>query len=575
VKRFTIPQIIAHPWYRYPPANTALPTVNKPSTAVGGRGGDIVAAGKDQNGSGKPPNAVSFQPPASYESEEAEAMKKPMNVDQKDVFMSIVGGATRVRAGAEEEADPFASTVEDIDIDDDEEEEEITTSKKKVDLSGKGKDPQNSSVVGMKTEVDVMNTQWGNDVFQIVEDDDDDLDDEDDVDDDVDDDGFDQNTDLSASKSKKSKSSKVLVKPGKGEGKTDGNDDGEKKLKQRAESHSEMSVEEEARRSKQFIRKITRKSTHNMEKNENSSNCSSANSSPVKGTKGGSGGSSSVNGFPNSFHAQSSTNSLFDESEKIVSVQLNMPNSSSKVSKGRRQSSGLDEEEETEELSTEDFHKMMDTLSQQSTQNNPAKETSVPEDGANPNAVLDELVVQQRNDKTSVGCAVYSDIGIRPTQEDRYVLLPSVAKLKALETYDLHSGTKDQLALFSLFSIFDGHNGNRTSQHLSQFLPQMLVTHEKFLDYKHMDSALLDTFSMIDFQVCQILSEEEDSSGSTGVVVVYDGKRHVLTVAGLGDSLCVLSRSGKAVEMNKMHRLDNTTEKDRVIKSGGKVISNR
>ena len=31
--------------------------------------------------------------------------------------------------------------------------------------------------------------------------------------------------------------------------------------------------------------------------------------------------------------------------------------------------------------------------------------------------------------------------------------------------------------------------------------------------------------------------EDDDLSGSTGVVVVYDGRRNVLTVANVGDSM--------------------------------------
>jgi serine/threonine protein phosphatase PrpC len=69
--------------------------------------------------------------------------------------------------------------------------------------------------------------------------------------------------------------------------------------------------------------------------------------------------------------------------------------------------------------------------------------------------------------------------------------------------------------------------------------------------------------------------DEEDASGSTGVVAVYDGRRHVLTVAGVGDSMCVLSRSGKAVVLNQMHRLDNEAERERVKRAGGTIINNR
>ncbi len=67
-----------------------------------------------------------------------------------------------------------------------------------------------------------------------------------------------------------------------------------------------------------------------------------------------------------------------------------------------------------------------------------------------------------------------------------------------------------------------------------------------------------------------------DESGSTGVIALYDGARHVFTVAGVGDSMCVLCRSGRAVVLNKMHRLnDNEDEKQRIIRAGGIIKSNR
>ena len=69
--------------------------------------------------------------------------------------------------------------------------------------------------------------------------------------------------------------------------------------------------------------------------------------------------------------------------------------------------------------------------------------------------------------------------------------------------------------------------------------------------------------------------DEEDGSGSTGVIAIYDGRRNVFTVASVGDSLCVLSRSGQAVVMNQMHRLDNEVEKERVKRAGGVIINKR
>lgn len=46
-------------------------------------------------------------------------------------------------------------------------------------------------------------------------------------------------------------------------------------------------------------------------------------------------------------------------------------------------------------------------------------------------------------------------------------------------------------------------------------------------------------------------------------------------MATVGDSLCVLSRSGRAVKLLRMHRLNNIEERHRVEKAGGTVINNR
>lgn len=39
--------------------------------------------------------------------------------------------------------------------------------------------------------------------------------------------------------------------------------------------------------------------------------------------------------------------------------------------------------------------------------------------------------------------------------------------------------------------------------------------------------------------------------------------------------MCVLSRGGRAVVLNKMHRLDNETEIERIKQAGGTVLNSR
>lgn len=80
---------------------------------------------------------------------------------------------------------------------------------------------------------------------------------------------------------------------------------------------------------------------------------------------------------------------------------------------------------------------------------------------------------------------------------------------------------------------------------------------------------------LLNYQVCDQLVEDDDLSGSTGVIAVYDGLRDMLTVANVGDSMCVLSKGGKAVNMNRMHRLDDFEERARVEAAGGTIIKNR
>lgn len=68
---------------------------------------------------------------------------------------------------------------------------------------------------------------------------------------------------------------------------------------------------------------------------------------------------------------------------------------------------------------------------------------------------------------------------------------------------------------------------------------------------------------------------EDRSDGSTAIVCIYDGRKHVFTVANVGDSMTVLSRGGRAIKMSKQHRLDDEVEKKRVEDAGGTVVNKR
>ncbi|KAH7571117.1 hypothetical protein JRO89_XS05G0255600 [Xanthoceras sorbifolium] len=137
---------------------------------------------------------------------------------------------------------------------------------------------------------------------------------------------------------------------------------------------------------------------------------------------------------------------------------------------------------------------------------------------------------------------------------------------------------------FSVFAIFDGHNGNAaaiyTREHLLshvlgaiprglgrdewlQALPRALVAGfvktDKEFQSRGMESAL------------SLVSSLRETSGTTATFVIVD--RWTVTVASVGDSRCILDAQGGAVStLTVDHRLEeNVEERERVTASGGEV----
>jgi [calcium/calmodulin-dependent protein kinase] kinase len=436
---------------------------------------------------------------------------------------------------------------------------------------------------------DIMGTNWGADVFQMVEDDEDDRGDDDDDEVDVDSDEGNDRFDATRVQANGDTKGKTMV---------------------RKESHSEMSEEEEARRSRRFMKKITKKSTENMMRSlpsdgtsgstgtgaaaasssaaagSRSAATAAASSSKAKTASASSSGTQNHSSMAKSqsqpltlstphigLSSHSTTGSaaqLFPAGPPSQSTGLNSLNTSSTSSSpllkpGSRSARGdptrtfsmnsTFDDDEPEALTTEEFQAMMDTLSQQNTQGSryagngvePIGEEGEGEEsssrapgGANggggsggsgpssaqstlaagghrSNSVTDQglidvamqvvwdqiesLKVSYLNPRVKIGGAFHSEQGIRPTQEDRCVLLPNVAAMQALTACDLNPGTKEQLNMFALAGIFDGHDGWRAAQYLAQYLATMLVTHDKFVDPKQLNHAINDTFTSIDLQV--------------------------------------------------------------------------
>ena len=100
-----------------------------------------------------------------------------------------------------------------------------------------------------------------------------------------------------------------------------------------------------------------------------------------------------------------------------------------------------------------------------------------------------------------------------------------------------------------------------------------LCRHERFL--AALRETAVSVFRQLDREICAELERDEDPCGSTALVAVFDGKRRALTVANVGDSRCVLSRGGSALELTRDHRLTRKDERERIEAAGGVIVHHR
>jgi [calcium/calmodulin-dependent protein kinase] kinase len=376
----------------------------------------------------------------------------------------------------------------------------------------------------------VMATRWGDDVFEMI----DDADSDDEDEDEDGDESIDGSVDKKEGKSKDKKGYDSTIKNGK--------DDDNRSVGSLV-SKGEMSKDEEERRSLQFKKRIIK----------NKEEPAPTNPLPNSTNNGG----ADIGGVP-------------------ISRKSNPSPTPTKEKGG-----GTSEKEEINELTMDDFASLMDTLGgQQKIKSDKAAANDAEKEGPLILTLPQTYSALLRNTLTGIGAAFHSEQGTRNSQEDRCILLPDVTVMRALQGHNFQPGVFAQLNLFSLAGIFDGHNGWRCSQYLSQNLAPRLVLHDGFCTdskdkQKGLEAALIDVFHTLDEEVCEFLQKEDDHSGSTAVVAVYDGRRHILTVASTGDSMCVLSRGGRAVKHNRMHRFNEEDECKRVKASGGSIVNNR
>ncbi|KAK1425677.1 hypothetical protein QVD17_21032 [Tagetes erecta] len=174
-------------------------------------------------------------------------------------------------------------------------------------------------------------------------------------------------------------------------------------------------------------------------------------------------------------------------------------------------------------------------------------------------ALMSRELRNEKIDKPFVryGCAAKSRKG-----EDYFLM--------KTECHMIHG--RNVSSTFSVFGIFDGHNGDAAAiysrdnllNHVLDAIPHGL-TRDEWL--QALPRALVAGFVKTDKQ----FQSKGLTSGTTATFVIVD--KWTVTVASVGDSRCILDTpDGVVSELTVDHRLEeNTEERERVTASGGEV----
>eukprot|EP00903_Cladosiphon_okamuranus_P011424 g10765.t2 len=123
-------------------------------------------------------------------------------------------------------------------------------------------------------------------------------------------------------------------------------------------------------------------------------------------------------------------------------------------------------------------------------------------------------------------------------------------------------GHKDMLGV----GVFDGHSGQEASKYVAENLWNQVVATSQWAA-NDIEGALKAAFLAVDAS----MQREKVCHGTTAVVAVVTPGN--LYVANCGDSRAVLCKEGVATAMSNDHKPCVYTERDRVIRCGGQIIS--
>ncbi|KAJ4956867.1 hypothetical protein NE237_013650 [Protea cynaroides] len=166
-----------------------------------------------------------------------------------------------------------------------------------------------------------------------------------------------------------------------------------------------------------------------------------------------------------------------------------------------------------------------------------------------------------RNEKVEIPSIKYGQAALAKKGEDYFLIRSDCERIPG-----------NPASSFSVFGIFDGHNGISAAIFAKENLLHNVMTaipqdigREEWL--QSLPRALVAGFVKTDIE----FQQRGETSGTTVTFVVIDG--WTVTVASVGDSRCILDTHGGVVCLLTVdHRLEeNAEERERVTASGGEV----
>ncbi|XP_026330042.1 uncharacterized protein LOC113237646 [Hyposmocoma kahamanoa] len=174
------------------------------------------------------------------------------------------------------------------------------------------------------------------------------------------------------------------------------------------------------------------------------------------------------------------------------------------------------------------------------------------------NSRLDSLPppppLAQREMKT-VSCATKNS---RRVMEDRHVEIGNLEALFGIETTESTS----------FYAVYDGHAGSAAATYCAAHLHQYLVESAHFT--KDLQRAMREAFLRTDTEFVRKSNQERACGGSTAVAVTVRGRK--LLAAWAGDSLALLAKRMRLMQLVRPHKPGRQDERDRIEQSGGTVM---